>query len=69
MMEDPITRDLGDLSQAEAKTLMREAFKEAANEWLDDKFRLFGKWSIMGFAAAGLFALMYFILRLDGWHK
>jgi hypothetical protein len=66
---EPITRDLGELSQDEAKELMREAVKEAASEWLDDKFRQFGKWSIMGLAAAGLVAIVYFILQLNGWHK
>lgn len=70
MYEDETpTRDLGDLTQKEAKALMREAFKEAANQWLDEKFLQFGKWSIMGLAAAGLFGLVYFILQMDGWHK
>lgn len=43
--------------------------KEALKEWLDDKFQQFGKWTLGGIIAAGLFALVYFILSLNGWHK
>lgn len=73
MFEDengPITRDgLIELTKAEAKILMREAVKEAANQWLDEKFQQFGKWSLTGLAATGLVALLYFILQFSGWHK
>lgn len=67
--DEPITRDLGELSQEEAKILMREAVKEAAGQWLDEKFKQFGKWSLSGMAAAGLVTLVYFMLQLNGWHK
>lgn len=40
--------------------------KEAIGEWLDDKFRAFGKWSAGGIAAAALAALAYFIFTHGG---
>lgn len=60
---------LVDATRDDFKLMMREAVKEAAGEWLDDKFRTFGKWSMRGLAAAGLTALVYFFLFLSGWHK
>ncbi len=49
--------------------IIKEAYKEAANEFLNDKFALFGKWSLGALAALGLTALVYFILSMSGWHK
>lgn len=43
------------------------ALKEALKEWMDDKFTAFGKWSFRGIASAALFALIYFILTMNGW--
>lgn len=51
------------------KADMKLAVKEALKEWLDDKFSQFGKWSLAGLGAAGLAALLYFILTAQGWHK
>jgi len=48
---------------------IKKAMKEALKEWLDGKFAAFGKWSAAGLAAAGLVALVYFILSINGWHK
>lgn len=47
----------------------KEALKEALKEWLDDKLAQVGWWSIKTFAVAGLGALAYFILIMNGWHK
>ena len=49
--------------RTETKTVIKEALKE----WMDEKFAAFGRWSIIGIAAAALFALMYFILAVKGW--
>jgi len=62
------------MSQEEIRAAIRDeqikrALKEAMREWLDDKFAAFGKWSLASLGAAGLFALVYFILSLNGWHK
>jgi hypothetical protein len=47
----------------------KAAFKEAMKEWMDDKFREFGKWSFFTFMAALFSALVYFMLQFNGWHK
>lgn len=51
------------------KNEFKQATKEAIKEWLDERFAQFGRWSAGAFAAAGLAALTYFILRANGWHK
>ena len=43
--------------------------KEALKEWLDEKFVEFGKWTLGGFAAMTLAALVYFVLKMNGWHR
>lgn len=54
-----------ELSEEERKRIIKEALKE----WLDAKFAAFGKWSLTSLAAAGLVALVYFILKISGWHQ
>lgn len=49
------------------KDEMKKITKEALKEWLDEKFLAFGKWSFFTLAAAALVALLYFILRTNGW--
>ena len=49
------------------RTETKAVIKEALKEWMDEKFAAFGRWSIIGIAAAALFALMYFILAVKGW--
>jgi hypothetical protein len=46
----------------------KDAVKEALKEWLDDKFLLVGKYTVNGIIAAGLAALVYFILTHQGWN-
>lgn len=46
----------------------KRAVKEALKEWLDEKFSEFGKWSLAGFGAMALAALIYFILKMNGWN-
>lgn len=52
-----------------SKDELKKITKDALKEWLDEKFIEFGKWSLGAIAAAGLVALTYFILRMDGWGK
>ena len=47
----------------------KDALKEALKEWLDEKFAMFGKWSMASIAAAGLAALAWLILTANGWHR
>jgi hypothetical protein len=51
------------------KDEMKAALKQALTEWLDKKFSEFGKWSLGAIGAAGLAALTYFILKMNGWNK
>lgn len=46
---------------------MKQAVREGIREFLDEKFRQFGKWSLGGLAAMGLAALIYLILTMHGW--
>lgn len=50
-----------------SKEEMKEATKEAIKEWLDDQYRAFGKLSMFTILGAALCALLYFILRTNGW--
>lgn len=49
------------------QTEMREAVREGIRDFLDEKFREFGKWSLGGLAAMGLAAIIYLILFAYGW--
>jgi hypothetical protein len=46
---------------------VKEALKEAIKEWLDDKFLIFGKWSAAAVSAMIFSALIYFVLKMNGW--
>jgi hypothetical protein len=48
---------------------IKAALKEAIKEWMDEKVLLLGKWSLRTIASAAVFALAYFILTMNGWHK
>lgn len=58
--------EAADVADADEK---KRIVKEALKEWLDEKFAAFGRWSAMTIGAAALAALLYFILRLNGWYK
>lgn len=53
--------------QDERKKFIKEAMKEAFKEYVDEKVRQFGKWSLRTIAVAVLAALLYFILSINGW--
>ena len=52
---------------AEKRDDMKDAFKEALKEWLDEKYATVGKWSMRGIASMILVALTYIALQLAGW--
>ena len=52
--------------QDDQKRLIKEAFKEGVKEWLDEKYQLVGKWTIRGFLALLLAALVMLILWSNG---
>lgn len=47
----------------------KAALKEALKEWMDDKFAMFGKFSLGAFIVALLSIVAYALLTLNGWHK
>jgi hypothetical protein len=49
------------------KDLIKETMKEALKEWLDEKFQMFGKWSLGAIAAAALVAFAWLMLVSHGW--
>lgn len=46
---------------------MKSALKEALKEWLDEKCAEFGRWTLRWLFAASFAALIYFILKTNGW--
>jgi uncharacterized membrane protein YraQ (UPF0718 family) len=46
---------------------VKDAMKEAIKEWLDEKFISFGKWSAMSVGALAIAALLWLILKSQGW--
>jgi hypothetical protein len=46
---------------------IKAALKEAIKEWMDEKVRAFGLFSLYTIGAAGIGALFYFILTMNGW--
>ncbi len=47
----------------------KDIVKEAINEWLNDKYRDVGKWTLHGIIAATLAALAYAYLMEMGWKR
>ena len=56
-------------SREERKQITKEAMREVINEWLDERYRSVGKWSLRGIALAAFGALFYFILTHTGWSR
>jgi hypothetical protein len=46
--------------------MIKRAMKEAIKEWLDDQFKIVGKWTVRGFLAAALSGLVYFLVHFGG---
>lgn len=47
----------------------RREDKRDIKEWLDDQFSTFGRWSVMALTSAIFFALIYFVLKMNGFSK
>ena len=47
----------------------KEIVKEAISEWLDDKFKLLGRWTLGGLMASTVALIGYLVLWSNGWHK
>lgn len=59
--------DDDDIAAADAKT--KELFKQAVNEWLDDKVTQLAWWSIKRLAALAIAALLGLLLYTYGFRK
>jgi hypothetical protein len=55
------------MTQEEQKEIHKEAIKEAISEWLDKQFIALGKWTLKGFSAMALAALVYLWAAAHGW--
>lgn len=62
-------RQLVAVPRDEQKAILKEAFREAAKEWLTEQFAAFGRWSFYGLLSAGIVGILYFMLWVNGWHK
>lgn len=50
------------------KNDLKEATKQAIKEWLDERFNQFGRWTFNALAAAVGAAMLYFVLKMNGWN-
>ena len=53
------------LTRAEYKQIQ----KEVIQEWLDEQWAKFGKWSAVGLASMAFAAITYYFLMSQGWSK
>lgn len=61
--------DTASTSRQERIDITKIAIKEAIKEWMDERVRDVGRWSLRGLAAAAFAALVYFILTHTGWSR
>lgn len=48
---------------------VKAAVKEAAREWLDAQFAMFGKWTAGGILSAALVGAVWLAMASLGWHR
>lgn len=48
---------------------IKAALKEGIKEWLNEQFTIFGKWSMTALTAVIFTALIYFVLKMNGYVK
>ena len=58
-----------DALESPVSDAMKAAVKEALKEWMDEKFKQVGMFTVNGILVAGLGALVYFILIYSGWKE
>lgn len=57
------------LTPEEQKALYREAIKEGIREWMDDMYKVVGKWTIHGGLVTLVAALGYVYGAAHGWFQ
>lgn len=55
------------MTPEEQKELHKEAIKEAIQEWLDQQYKMVGRWTMKGITAAALAVLFYMYAAAHGW--
>lgn len=55
------------LTPEEQKALYREAIKEGIREWMDDMYKVVGKWTVHGGLVTLVAILGYFYAAAHGW--
>lgn len=53
----------------EEEKQFKEAIKEAAREWLQDQFAMFGKWTAIGISSAIFFVVVKMLVLSGDWAK
>ena len=56
-------RRKSDLSNAELIAAIKQAQRDGAKEWMDEKFAQFGKWTVGTVLASAFFALTVFLIK------
>lgn len=56
-------------SRQERIDITKIALKEAIKEWMDERIKEVGRWSLRGIALATFGALIYFVLTHTGWNR
>ena len=49
--------------------LTKEALKEGLNEWLDNQFATFGKWTLAALASLTLSGIIWILIHLNGFSR
>lgn len=65
LMRDAVRQVLAE--QEPLRDTIKDVFREAIAEWMEDKFKEFGKWSLKGIAVAAFGTLVYFVMVHSGW--
>jgi hypothetical protein len=60
---------LDETGRRERIDITKTALREVIREWLDERTKAVGKWSIRGIGLAAFAALIYFILTHSGWTR
>jgi len=55
------------MTPEEQKELHKAAIKEAIQEWLDQQYKLVGRWTLKGVLAMSLAVLVYLYAASHGW--
>lgn len=57
------------VDREEQKKLLKEAYKEASREWMQELSAAFGRWALLTIAGGAVAAIGYAMLMLNGWHR